>query len=368
MKSSKKSAPVSAGKKRLIFSSVLLITSALLWGVCSYWPTAAALVLRGCSAFSRAWASLFSFSRAPIAEWLLLLLPAAIGLMAIVPWVTDGKAGLLRGLSRLLALCSVLALLFTINLGVRYKAPSLSEQLGLKVDQYTPAQLAQVTGILLAEVNRLAPQASRDDQGVLKSVDFDKQAEQVLAAYRSLSKQLPFFNQTIEAPKHTRIIGKIMSYFNVAGIYVPFTAEAVVSSDSVASHIPFHTAHEAAHAMGVALEDEANFAAALCCFSSDNTLICYSGYLNAYIYCSNALCRVNLDEATRLGNQLCKEAVTDILTLNAHLAKYETPVKQVGDAVNDAYIKATGVPDGVQSYGRMVDLLIAWYAHLGLLK
>ena len=357
-----------AGKRSLIFSGVLLIISAILWGVCSSWPPAAVLTLRECAVFSHAWALLFSFSRAPIAEWALLLLPAAVGLMAVVPWITDGKAGLLRGLSRLLVLCSVLVFLFTVNLGVRYKAPSLSEQLGLQVGQYTPAQLARVTGLLLTEVNRLAPQPARDEHGVLMNADFDKQAQQILTAYDSLSKQLPFFCQTIQAPKHTRVIGKIMSYFGIAGIYVPFTAEAVVSSDSVASHIPFHTAHEAAHAMGVALEDEANFAAALCCFSSNNTLICYSGYLNAYIYCSNALCRVDLDEATLLSNQLCPEAVTDIRTLNAHLAKYETPVKQVGDAVNDAYIKATGVPDGVQSYGRMVDLLIAWYDRLGVLS
>jgi len=368
MKNNKKAASVPAPKKRLVFSGAFLFLSALLWGACAYWPAAAPALLKGCAAFSRAWASLFSFTRAPVAEWVILLLPAAVGLLAVAPWVADGKAGLLRGLSRLLVLCSALTLLFTVNLGVRYKAPPLSEQLGLTVEQYTPGQLAEVTGILLAEVNRLAPQLPRDEAGELKNADFETQAREVLSAYGALSERLPFFSRTVQAPKHTRILGKVMSYFGIAGVYVPFTAEAVVSSDSVASHIPFHAAHEAAHAFGVALEDEANFAAALCCFSSKDNLTCYSGYLNAYIYCSNALCSADLEAAQKLGGQLCPEAVADIRALNAHLAKYETPVKRVGDAVNDAYIKATGVPDGVQSYGRMVDLLIAWYAQQNALS
>lgn len=34
---------------------------------------------------------------------------------------------------------------------------------------------------------------------------------------------------------------------------------------------------------------------------------------------------------------------------------------QVSDRVNDAYLKANGQENGLRSYGRMVDLLLAYY-------
>ena len=35
-------------------------------------------------------------------------------------------------------------------------------------------------------------------------------------------------------------------------------------------------------------------------------------------------------------------------------------VAEVQDKVNDAYLKGNGQSDGVQSYGRVVDLMLAW--------
>ena len=42
-----------------------------------------------------------------------------------------------------------------------------------------------------------------------------------------------------------------------------------------------------------------------------------------------------------------------------HWAQYEGPVQDVSNAANDAYLKANNQSDGMQSYGRMVDLLLA---------
>ena len=39
--------------------------------------------------------------------------------------------------------------------------------------------------------------------------------------------------------------------------------------------------------------------------------------------------------------------------------KYEGPVAEKAEAVNDTYLKSNKQEDGVKSYGRMVDLLIA---------
>ena len=51
----------------------------------------------------------------------------------------------------------------------------------------------------------------------------------------------------------------------------------------------------------------------------------------------------------------------DIQSNNAYWKQYETPVSEVSDRVNDAYLKANGQENGLRSYGRMVDLLLAYY-------
>ena len=42
-------------------------------------------------------------------------------------------------------------------------------------------------------------------------------------------------------------------------------------------------------------------------------------------------------------------------------ARYEGPFEEVGQAVNDGYLKGFGQQEGVRSYGLVVDYLIAWH-------
>ena len=46
---------------------------------------------------------------------------------------------------------------------------------------------------------------------------------------------------------------------------------------------------------------------------------------------------------------------------SAYWDKYEGKVAEVADKVNDNYLKANGQSDGIKSYGRMVDLMVAYY-------
>jgi hypothetical protein len=46
---------------------------------------------------------------------------------------------------------------------------------------------------------------------------------------------------------------------------------------------------------------------------------------------------------------------------NEHYRQYEGKVQDAATKVNDTYLKAFGQEEGVQSYGKAADLLIAWY-------
>ena len=81
----------------------------------------------------------------------------------------------------------------------------------------------------------------------------------------------------------------------------------------------------------------------------------------AYIYASNALYPNDYEAWYRQYGALCADAVHDLQVLNDSLARFEnTKVNQLGSQANDALIKATGQADGIRSYGKVVDLMLAY--------
>ena len=51
----------------------------------------------------------------------------------------------------------------------------------------------------------------------------------------------------------------------------------------------------------------------------------------------------------------------DMAAYSEHWKQYEGKVAEVSESVNNTYLVIQGAPDGVRSYGRVVDLMLAWY-------
>jgi len=302
----------------------------------------------------------FSPLRSPVAEWVILAGPVILLIMLIVRTVKKGWQGFMSAISTVLIIASVCCPILITTLAVNYTGPSLADEMGLELSQYSAEQLAEVTSWLKDQLNTYAPMVDRDENGVCLRQDFNSYAVRVIDNYEALGKDLSRFSERVIPPKQTSLMGILMSYFSISGFYFPLTVEGVCSSDVVPANMIFNAAHETAHVYGIGSEAEANFAAFLCCMQSDDINMRYSGVMNGYIYASNALFRTDSAKATEILYQICDEAQNDLNYLSKHLEKYETPVKEVGQAVNDSFIVATGQPAGLQSYGMMVDLLIAW--------
>ena len=86
-----------------------------------------------------------------------------------------------------------------------------------------------------------------------------------------------------------------------------------------------------------------------------------TGVMAAYIYCSNALMKVDRTAASEIWNSVAPGIRADAQAANAHYAQYEGAVQDAAQKVNDVYLKAFSETSGVQSYGEVADLLIAWY-------
>ena len=106
-------------------------------------------------------------------------------------------------------------------------------------------------------------------------------------------------------------------------------------------------------------EDEANFIAYLACIGARREDFAYSGYMMGMAYCMSDLRRAD-EEAWREISATLEPTVLEDLKANREFwAKYDGKISEWSDKVNDAYLKANGQKEGVLSYSRVVDLILA---------
>ena len=86
----------------------------------------------------------------------------------------------------------------------------------------------------------------------------------------------------------------------------------------------------------------------------------YSGAMMGLIHATNRLYRYDPNAWQEIYTLLPEGVLRDRRPTAVTGKKYETPVGETADRWNDAYLKANDQTDGVQSYGRMVDPLIAF--------
>ena len=343
---------------RLILTAVFVLLTLALVAVAAYVPAFFDLYTdfsRQAMAFLGGITSPFPFSVWEVLAVLLVLLL----LYTLVRTFTQ-KRGFLCWLAGVALLLSILAFLFVGLWGLNHYAPSISQQVGLTVTGYTKEQLTDATAYMAAQAGALADQVERTEAGDLKT-DFSAMAKSAGAGYAALGRQYDFF-AVEKLPTVKRLLGAdLFSYTGTTGIFVAFTGESGVNPDTYAASLPFTMCHELAHYLSVAAEDEANFAAFLASTAHPDLAFQYSGWYSAFIYCYNALYDADREMASAIWDGMSDTLRADCRRANAHYEPYEGAVQDAAQQVNDAYLKAFDEEDGVESYGKAADLLIAWY-------
>ena len=143
--------------------------------------------------------------------------------------------------------------------------------------------------------------------------------------------------------------------------YFPFTGEANLNVDCPASFLPSTIVHEMAHQRGIASEQECNFIAIAVSLASGDPVYRYSGLLMGYVHLGNALYRADPDRWQVIRDTLPDTVVADLRQNSAYWAAFEGPVNDAASKVYDSFLKSNGESRGVQSYGTVVDMLMAYY-------
>jgi hypothetical protein len=268
----------------------------------------------------------------------------------------------LRLLATIAAILSLWYFLSTMMCGLNYHRQTFTEYSGLFVRDSSVEELAALCGELVSAANMLRETLPEDENGVMITT-FSSPYEQAAfagRAYANLGAVYPLLGGYTPRVKPV-LSSRAMSHMNIVGIFIPFTYECSVNVDVVDYNIPSSMMHELSHYKGFMREDEANFIAWLACAHAENAEFAYSGTLLALLHATNALYSSDTDLYGEIMTPLSDAVRRDFAANSAYWKQFEGPVAEVSTAVNNTYLRANAQADGVKSYGRMVDLLLAEY-------
>lgn len=265
-----------------------------------------------------------------------------------------------RFLVGLLAIASVVYVLFTALCGLNYYRYSFTYYTDYTIEQSSVEELRVLCTTLATEVESAKEQLG--DIGTAHTAngrEFSYYSLKSVEAMEALSQRYPALKREwYSAPKPV-IASGFMSDAGIGGVFFPFTLESNINTYPPSYTLPSTMAHELAHQCGFMREDEANFISYLACKESDDAVMRYSGLSSAFGYSISALYRVDPEYASGILGNLSEGVKHDRAQNRAFWASHEGTITEISTTVNDTYLKGNNQVDGVQSYGRMVDLLLA---------
>jgi hypothetical protein len=288
--------------------------------------------------------------------WLILAVPVIFGksLPRKQFFASSARFGLL--------LLSCLFLIFTLTGSMNYSRATFADTAGIMVREYSDEELQQLSLTLIEELAFLEEKIFVDEEGKVSFEELDLNQE-VIDAMKGLGEGYTPLAGYYPRPKPI-LFSRGLSYLGITGIFSPFTLEANYNQDVADYLIPYTMAHELAHLKGFMREEDAGFIAFLACHNSNSFELQYSGLLNGLSYTLRALRdTVSPSEYEFIYSQIPDQARAELQKSRLYWSKHTAAVTTFAKAANDHYLIVNSQSEGTKSYGRMVDLLLALYAH-----
>ncbi len=269
---------------------------------------------------------------------------------------------------------SFAVLLYMIAHGANYYRRSASELLELDTAPKNSEQLLEVCLALADGAKEAEKELTRDENGyMVLTNDLFATLSRSNSGYNAILDEYPWLWTSVWRQKPV-MLSYWWSYTGITGMYFPFYAECNVNTEQPDYSIPYTAAHESAHSRGIAFEDECNFYAFLSCINSEYPEYRYSGYMEALLFCKNALYSSDID-LWYIADAACSEGMqADFKANNEYIDRFKyippaepdddvqiNEVWEMAGVANDTFIKVQGVEDGSLSYDRVTELVLAYY-------
>lgn len=313
---------------------------------------------RGIRATLTAIFNIFPFS---FTETLIIASPVLLAAVIII-MVKKGKRGLCFATR---FFCALMCVVFTVfscfvfGYESSYYGATIEENTGVVRNKLSKEELRDAADIL-----RERAMAEFDNIYFLESgasvmpYSFSELNTKLNADYLKFNEKYPAYQRMYSRIKPV-ILSEPWTYTHISGLYSFFTGEANLNVNYPDFIVVTSAAHEMSHQRGIGKEDEADFAAFLVCIGSDDPYIRYCGYVEYYRNVLDRLYGADKDMWQEVRSREDSRISKEFSSFSKFFDKYrENVAATVNTAINNAYIEAHNQPEGVKSYGLVVDLVV----------
>jgi hypothetical protein len=238
----------------------------------------------------------------------------------------------------------------------------MHQQLKIEND-YNTEQLISFTEELIEKTNTIHNSITSDSL----AVEFEKSA----STYKSLVfedfNKIEFTSNTIDKLNiKGSLISLPLSYMGFGGYLNPFTLEAQYNTKVPGYKYPTLIAHEMAHQLGFAKENEANFIACFVNMNSDDLKLKYAGFSYALRFCLNEIYRRSPEEFERLKQTLNIGILKNLAEIQEFWSSYKNPLEPLFKSFYGNFLKVNNQPEGIKSYSYVVALLVNYFSQNSL--
>jgi len=254
-------------------------------------------------------------------------------------------------------------LLFNVLWGLNYDRQGIAHVMGLQVEKYETEDVQQLTTALHQQLNYYAFHTTKGQRELLNS---NKNIYTLsIASYKSAARRYPFLTYHPPSIKGS-LYSSVGHIFGFTGYYNPFTGEAQLKTSIPDFLKPFIVNHEIGHQVGFGKENEANFVAYLAGKESNENIVRYSTYFEAYLYAVRDLRRRDSSLANAYQDALHPQVKEDIEALILYYRRSENQLEPYFAKFYDQYLKMNRQPKGTRTYNEVVAWLIAYQKKYGL--
>ena len=275
----------------------------------------------------------------------------------IATWVVSvrrAKKRRLRGIGNALVstitIAAVIYLWFLFTWGLNYARPSLESRLPYDASRVTPQAVRALAEFAIEKAN--------DTHDAAHAAGFpaiDAMPQPLVNAIQEVERELGRPRTTVMARPRSSLLSPFFRASSVSGMCDPFFLETLLNPDLTGPERPIVLAHEWAHLSGYAPEDDASFVGLLAALRAGPAAE-YSAWLDLAFTAVNQLQPVTQKlvlENLAAGPRRDQQAIYDRV-VGARVAL----VDRAAWATYDQVLRSQGVEEGVQSYSRVVELVL----------
>ena len=283
-----------------------------------------------------------------------LLLVIAVVIAIWVVSIKRAKRKRLRGIANAListlAIAAVVYLWFLLTWGFNYARPSLESRLPYDASRVTPQAVRALAEYAIAQANRTHAAAHAAGFPAI-----DAMPQPLVTAIQDVERELGRPRTTVMAKPRYSILSPLFRASSVSGMCDPFFLETLLNPDLTGPERPIVLAHEWAHLSGYAPEDDASFVGLLAALRAGPAAE-YSAWLGLAFTAVSQLQPVTQKlvlESLAEGPRRDQQAIYDRV-----IGSRVAIVDRAAWASYDQMLRSQGVEEGVQSYSRVIELLL----------